>query len=160
MRDSSGRRLAAACSAAPRPSRLRLPRHDGSQQASLAAWLPRVQWRSKGNANPSPLDYGSSFLHINNAEASIARPPSSGHASLPPCAVLYFRAVLRSPWWRPCVGGGGCDIWPSLEFGPWWLMCLLMRHCVCWGAVSPTLIVQGGLDQLIRLLESISPSPG
>jgi hypothetical protein len=99
----------------------RLPWHGGRQQASLAAWLPRVvgcPMEIKGNTKSYSFDYGSSFLHIHRAEASIARPPSSGHASLPPCAVLCFLAVLRSPWWWSCVRGGGCDIRYSLEFGP------------------------------------------
>jgi hypothetical protein len=37
----------------------------------------------------------------------------------------------------------------------WWDE--LMRYC---GEFSPTLVVKGGIDQRIRLLESIPPSPG
>ena len=63
-----------------------------------------------------------------------------------------FLAMVCFAW--PTHGVTSGPVWHLAHSGP---LCMLMGHCV---EFSPSLVVKGGIDQHIRLLESIPPSLG
>ena len=46
------------------------------------------------------------------------------------------------------------------QFGIWPIVAHVQVNEIYYGEFSPTLVVKGGIDQHIMLLESIPPSPG
>ena len=57
------------------------------------------------------------------------------------------------------VGARHKDMSHPAQFGIWPIVAYVHVNEILWG-FSPTLVVKGGLDQHIRLLESIPPSLG
>ena len=64
--------------------------------------------------------------------------------------MLYLKMQLSMFFYR-----FKCVLWHPAQFGIW-PICMLMRY---YGEFSPILVVKGGIDQHIRILESIPPSP-